>query len=223
MELFSLILDFWYKITYDSADPRIRDRFLMGSPIPILTFTFCNYLILSLLTRIMSRKKEGFKLEKLSLAISCYIWIGNCYFFYKSSVLGWFSTYNWYCEPVDRSYSNRALEIVHICHTFVLFKTTYVLELLVFILRKKEKLISFYMFFHHLTFPLLLWVSMNYHPGGHVTFAGLVNSCNHVILFGAVIIRTLFRQLRGPWFKYTVLYSQVSSAVIYEVYRIDDF
>jgi hypothetical protein len=217
MDHLSIIPEFWRKITYNSADPRIRDRILMGSPIPILTVTLFIYVILNLITKLMSRRKEGFKLEKLSLGISCYIWIGNLYFFYKSSVLGWFSTYSWICEPVDRSNSIRALEIVHICHIFVLFKMTYVLELLVFILRKKEKLISFYMFFHHLTFPLLLWVSMNYHPGGHVTFAGLVNSCNHVILFGAVIIRTLFRQLRGSWFKYTVLYSQVSGCDLWSV------
>lgn len=204
------ISSFLHNITYDHADPRIRDRFLMGSPFKMIALIFCQFVILKTAHVFMQNRAEGFKLAKLSLVITFYIWSVNLYIFYKSSHLGWLNGYSWTCEPIDRSTSQRAMDIVKLCHFFVLFKSTYFLELLVFILRKKDKLVSFYMFFHHLTFPMLLWILMNYQPGGHITFSGFVNSLNHVTLFGAVIVCTIFPKLKGKWLNNTIVYGQVS-------------
>lgn len=206
----SEISEIWHKITYEDADPRIRDRFLMGSPLKIGAMALCQLLILLMAEKLMKRRKEGFNLARLSLAITFYIWFANLYFFYENSRLGWLTGYNWTCEPIDRSNSKRALEIVELCHHFVLFKSTYVVELLVFILRKKDKLVSFYLYFHHLTLPMLLCMIVNYQPGGHITFTGFVNSLNHVVLFGAVIVCTISPKLKGKWFDYTIIFGQVS-------------
>lgn len=202
---------FWHRVTYNSADHRVRDRFLMGSPLGIITLTICQYILLEMAKKFMNKRKEAFEITKLAFAFRVYVLVINFYFSIEGSRLGWLAGYNWLCEPIDRSNSQHALKIVQACHHFVLFKTTYVLELLIWILKKDEKFLTFYAFFHHLTMPLILWIGTNYQPGGHITFAGYVLSLTHIVIMGSVISRTIKPSLKkGDWFKTMILCSQVS-------------
>lgn len=93
---------------------------------------------------------------------------------------------------------------------FLWFKFTYYLEIVIFVLRKKEKLVTPYMIFHHATFPIIVWIATNYTPGGHAIFVGVANTFFHTILFGIIILGTLWPHIKGKWFTNTIALTQVT-------------
>lgn len=202
------LLKLWNKLFYELPDHRIKNRFLMGSPVGILSLTLFIYIGLVKLKSFMKNRKE-ISLGKIPLVLNFYLWFGNLLFFYKCCTLGWLTDYSWTCQPVDTSESERALEIVKYGHFLVFFKMTYVLEIVFFILRKREDLLTFYLYFHHLTFPLLIWIAANYYPGGHVTFVAFANSLSHLILLGAITFRIIFLKASNPIIRSIITHSHV--------------
>lgn len=53
------------------------------------------------------------------------------------------------------------------CYAFLMLKFTYMLETVIFMLGKKDFLVSKYHVTHHSTLPLFVWFGVNYCPGGH--------------------------------------------------------
>lgn len=98
-------------IFYESADPRIRDRFLMGNPLPIIFLTFFLLALMQELHKFMQTRKTGFKLEKVSLYITIFYWLMSVYFFYEGSRNTYFNGYSWTCEPIDPSPHGTAMEV----------------------------------------------------------------------------------------------------------------
>lgn len=98
-----------------------------------------------------------------------------------------------------------SFQVVNHCYAFLIVKLTYMLETVVFVLGKKTVLVSRYHVFHHATLPLLIWLGVNYFPGGHVTFFALVNSITHMILLAYFVIVTAFPDLKEhtKWWKST--------------------
>jgi GNS1/SUR4 family len=100
----------WHYYTYEIADPRTRDRPLMGTPIPILVLCsfyviFNNYILKGIM-----RNRSPIGIRFASIAYNSYLLSAYLYFSYKLSYF-WFFKYNWRCEPVDQSYSQESLEV----------------------------------------------------------------------------------------------------------------
>lgn len=111
MEYLDKIRFFINFIFYDNADPRIRDKFFMGNPFPIIFTTLILLTFLRVLNEFMKRRKEGFKLEKLSLYVTIFYWFMSVYFFYKLSRDAYFNGYSLRCEPVDPSPVGKPMEV----------------------------------------------------------------------------------------------------------------
>ncbi|XP_070501570.1 very long chain fatty acid elongase 1-like [Chironomus tepperi] len=100
---------FYHELFYERADPRIRDKFLMGNPLPIVSiYAFYIIFIKYLLPRYM-RDRKPIDIEKLGIALTIVLFFNSLYF----TVIGsepWLFIYNWRCEPVDMGYSELALK-----------------------------------------------------------------------------------------------------------------
>lgn len=111
MTIFESISEKFEQILYDDADPRIRNKPLMGSPLPVIAICiFYAFLIKVVMAKWMSARK-AYKTRFLSLSLNSYLFSVSCYFLYKSSSLAWFKSYSWRCEPLDKSSSGDALEV----------------------------------------------------------------------------------------------------------------
>lgn len=66
------------------------------------------------------------------------------------------------------------------------------------------------MIFHHSTFPIIVWLGVNFAPGGHTMFVGVSNTFFHVILFGIIIAGTLWPHIKGAWFTNAIALTQVT-------------
>lgn len=52
-----------------------------------------------------------------------------------------------------------------------------------FVLRKKDKQVTFLHLYHHTVMPMISWGATKYYPGGHGSFIGMINSFVHIIMY----------------------------------------
>lgn len=57
-------------------------------------------------------------------------------------------------------------------YLYFLAKISELLDTVFFVLRKKERQISFLHLYHHTVMPMISWGATKYYPGGHGTFIG---------------------------------------------------
>lgn len=96
-------------IFYDSADPRIRDYFLMGDPILIVTI----YVIYALLCRFIipraMKNREPFRLAWASWLLKNVIFNFSIFFMVNLGKI-WIKS-NWRCEAIDDSETEEAKNV----------------------------------------------------------------------------------------------------------------
>lgn len=63
-------------------------------------------------------------------------------------------------------------------------KFLYMLESVLLGLRKNYSYTETYLLIHHVSFPIAIWSTINYFPGGHASFIAFANSFTHMIMFG---------------------------------------
>lgn len=198
---------------YDHADERIRDKPFMGNPYAIVAVYLCNLVfVVKILPKFMeNRSPVNFK--KCMLYLDIILCMRSIFFLYWA-VYGYLFKYNWSCQPINRSGSYESIGEMELCYWFLITKFWYALQMIVFSAAKKAGPIAFYVHIHHTIFPWMIWIGVNYYPGGHVAFVGLMNSLVHTIMNGNRIISTLLDNKKYKRFaKIVDVYMHVSSLI----------
>lgn len=68
-------------------------------------------------------------------------------------------------------------------YIYFLAKMTELLDTVFFVIRKKERQITFLHMYHHTVMPMISWGATKYYPGGHGTLIGVMNSFVHIIMY----------------------------------------
>lgn len=163
----SLVLKL-HEFFYEHADPRIRDMPFMGSPFAI-SFVYLCYVIIILwvIPKFMENRKP-FSFTNLFAAVDVGIFLLSGYILAIASY-GWFFHYNWICEPINNTNSNTALLAVNGSWQFLMTKFFYTLQSVAYALAKRKGPVATYILVHHAVFPMFIWTTINYYPGGHVS------------------------------------------------------
>ncbi|XP_063705875.1 very long chain fatty acid elongase AAEL008004-like [Culicoides brevitarsis] len=189
----------WNHIFVELADPRTNDWFLMRNPIHgLLIIAAYLYFVTSWGPKFMANRKP-FKMQKLLIVYNAIQVVVSCILVYEA-VTGayFFGKYSFKCEPVDRSRSPEAMRAARAFYWYFLAKISELLDTVFFVLRKKDKQISFLHLYHHTGMPMISWGCTKYFPGGHAAFIGMVNSMVHIVMYFYYFLSAL-----GPqWQKY---------------------
>ncbi|XP_028173629.1 elongation of very long chain fatty acids protein 7-like, partial [Ostrinia furnacalis] len=68
-------------------------------------------------------------------------------------------------------------------YIYFLAKISELLDTVFFVIRKKERQITFLHLYHHTVMPMISWGATKYYPGGHGTLIGVINSFVHIIMY----------------------------------------
>lgn len=186
------IVRYYNFIFYDLSDPRTRDWFLLSSPLPALTLLIAYlYFSLSWGPKQMEQRKP-LKLRNILVVYNFFQVLLSLWLFIEGLDGAWLWKYNWVCEPVDFSNTPEALRVARGVYIYFLAKLTELLDTVFFVLRKKEKQISFLHMYHHTVMPMVSWGAAKYYPGGHGTFIGLINCFVHIIMYSYYMLSALF-------------------------------
>ncbi|KAH9639571.1 hypothetical protein HF086_005828 [Spodoptera exigua] len=188
MSVLERMKDTYNYIFYDLCDPRTRD----WSPSPIAIFTiipfylyFCNKLGPQLM-----KDEKPFKLKRIIMIYNIFQIIASGYIFYLGLFSGWFTTYSWTCQPVDETDNPTTRTMHNAFWAYTIVKFIDMLDTVFFVLRKKDRQISFLHLFHHSMMPLASYIGLKYYPNGHATLLGLINSFVHV-QFATIFLHNL--------------------------------
>lgn len=89
-------------------------------------------------------------------------------------------------------------------HTYFLLKVLDLLDTVFFVLRKKDRQISFLHLYHHTGMVVLTWNATKFLPGGHGVFTGFINSIIHVIMYTYYLLALISPKYKNNlwWKKY---------------------
>lgn len=174
----------WYhEVFYEKADPLIRDKPLMGSPLPILLiYIFYVLLFVFILPKFMENRKS-IDCKKFSDVLDAIVLVISLYFLAVASY-GWLWIFNWHCQPIHTGLQSRDELQARYCWEYLMTRFIFTLQSIPFVMRKRKSSHSDYIIAHHSIFPLMVWSIINYFPGGNATFVGFINS----IVLSAMLI-----------------------------------
>ncbi|XP_019752606.1 elongation of very long chain fatty acids protein 1b isoform X3 [Hippocampus comes] len=172
-----------YDYLVAGIDPRVKNHFLMQSPIPMTVILLCYlFFVLYLGPRIMANRKP-FQLKEAMIVYNFALVALSIYIVYEFLMSGWATTYTWRCDAIDVSNSPQALRMVEVAWLFWFSKIIELMDTMFFVLRKKSGQITFLHIFHHSFMPWTWWWGVGYAPGGMGSFHAMVNSSVHVIMY----------------------------------------
>ncbi|KAK6639800.1 Elongation of very long chain fatty acids protein 7 [Polyplax serrata] len=173
-----------YRDTMDhKSDPRVKDWPMMSSPFPTLAIClFYAYFSKVLGPKIMENRKP-FDLRKILIVYNLIQSIFSTWIFYEYIQSGWFTGYSFRCQPVDYSYSPKAMRMANTCWWYYFSKFTEFFDTLFFIMRKKNSQVSNLHVIHHGIMPFSVWLGLKFAPGGHSTFFAFLNTFVHIVMY----------------------------------------
>nr|XP_012154326.1 PREDICTED: elongation of very long chain fatty acids protein AAEL008004-like isoform X2 [Megachile rotundata] len=162
------------------------------------------------------RDKKPYQLRNVMIAYNFIQVLLSIYLVREGLLGGWGGQYSFRCQPVDYSNSPQALRMARAVHSYYLCKLVELLDTVFFVLRKKQRQISFLHVYHHALMPFCSWVGIRYVPGGHSTLLGVINSFIHIIMYSYYMLTSI-----GPhmykyvwWKKYLTTLQLIQFSII---------
>lgn len=207
----------WEWLFVELADRRTNDWFLIRDPAPGLTILAAYlWFCLSWGPRYMQHRKP-FQLKRTLVLYNLLQVMLSTYIFFEGLFAAWLTHYSWTCEPVDFSESPRAMRVARGVHIYFLAKMSELLDTVFFVLRKKQRHVSFLHVYHHTVMPMISWGVTKYFPGGHGTFIGVINSGVHIVMYSYYMLAALLppaAQRRYLWWKRYITTAQLAQFCI---------
>lgn len=132
-----------------------------------------------------------------------------------------------------------AIKEARCCYIYFIAKMSELLDTVFFVLRKKERQITFLHLYHHTVMPMISWGCTKYYPGGHGTFIGMscrvggmsrfrvfvtcillgtgtINSFVHIIMYSYYLLSAMGPQLQKYlwWKKYITNMQMVGNGLL---------
>ncbi|XP_014209424.1 elongation of very long chain fatty acids protein AAEL008004-like [Copidosoma floridanum] len=179
----SVIVDYYKDLIYNRNDPRTKDWLLASGPGPLLWIvSFYLYFCTSLGPKIMQDRKP-FTLRYTLIVYNFVQVILSIYLVHEGLMAGWLYDYSYKCQPVDYSNNSQSLRMARAVYMYFICKLIELLDTVFFVMRKKQRQISFLHLYHHAMMPICAWIGVRFVPGGHATLLGLINSFIHILMY----------------------------------------
>ncbi|KAI5710440.1 hypothetical protein M8J75_008653 [Diaphorina citri] len=207
----------WYQTMEEKyADPRMKEYFLMDTPVPMLV-TLASYIFfVNYLGPKLMENRKPFNLSTIIKIYNVAQMTCNFYLVYVSFKLVWLTdSYRYDCIEIDYSdtpMARRKLTMVWVCFMSRLLD---LLDTIFFVLRKKQKQISFLHVYHHSFVFFFGWLIAKALPGGQVAFFGTVNSFVHGVMYGYYLVSAFDPQNKwNLWWKKYITQLQLFQFII---------
>lgn len=208
-------LDFVYREPVRDWEHVVFNWPLVSSPAPTLVLCLAYILFSKFLGPHLMKNREPFQIRSLILFYNVVTVILNMYIFVNFARLGWFTGYSIKCQEFDES--ERGYEMNWNSYIFFLSKFFDFADTMFFILTKKYSHVSYLHLIHHSMMPFYCYMGMRLGPNGHGTFACLLNSFIHVIMYSYYALALLGPGVRRFlwWKKYLTQLQLVQFALIF--------
>ncbi|KRT79810.1 hypothetical protein AMK59_8252 [Oryctes borbonicus] len=168
----------------EQMDPRVKEFFLMDSPLHIIGIV-AGYLIFSTwLGPALMQNRKPYNLDRLLQAYDLLQVLLCAIFVVSTSLLVINGNMTLVCSMLGSETDYWTLAVLKHHWYYFLFKFFDMFDTVFFVLRKKNNHISFLHMYHHAGMFVLSWAFMAFAPGAQTALTGLVNSFVHMWMYG---------------------------------------
>lgn len=201
----------------DYSDKRVKDWFLMSSPLPTMAMCLTYAFIVKILGPRLMRDRKPFQLRKTLIVYNLLQVIFSSWIFFEAWDGAWGNGYSLRCEPVDYSTSPAAMRVARGCWWYYFSKFTEFFDTFFFVMRKKYDQVSTLHVIHHGIMPMSVWFGVKFTPGGHSTFFGLLNTFVHIIMYSYYMLAAIGPQMQKYlwWKKYLTVLQMVQFIMVF--------
>nr|CAI5857979.1 unnamed protein product [Callosobruchus analis] len=169
----------YYLWTLSLSDQRTKGWLLVDSPVPMVSYTLVYLTIVWLGPKVMAKRKP-FKLTWLLIPYNFSMAVLNAYIAEQLLTASTRLRYSYICEPCRQRYHPDEMQIANAVWWYYFSKLLEFCDTFFFILRKKERQLTFLHVYHHSTMFALWWIGIKWVP----TFLpAMVNSAIHVLMY----------------------------------------
>ncbi|XP_055383737.1 elongation of very long chain fatty acids protein 7 [Condylostylus longicornis] len=206
----------WRDLMDNKSDPRTRDWPLMSSPFPTVALSLTYAYFVKVLGPRLMEDRKPFQLRAVLIIYNFAQVVFSIWLFYESAVTAWFAGYSYRCEPVDTSYSPKALKIAGLTWWYFFSKFTEFFDTIFFVLRKRFDQVSTLHVIHHGVMPVSVWWGVKFIPGGHGTFFGFLNIFVHIFMYTYYMLAAMGPKVQKYlwWKKYLTVLQMVQFVLI---------
>lgn len=206
-------------------DWRTRDWILFNSPVLILAFIFSYlYFVLKCGPKFMENR-QPYSLKNIIKLYNVFQIVSNALYIYHILDVGWYQDYFFKCVPADITKNPRSMKIALLAWYLLVIKLIDYVETGFFILRKKQRQVSFLHLYHHVSTVIVAWLSGKYGLTGMALTIPLINCGIHVIMYSYYLAASygprVQRYLAG--IKPVITMLQMVQFVVLIVYLIQAF
>ncbi|XP_063989132.1 very long chain fatty acid elongase AAEL008004 [Diachasmimorpha longicaudata] len=207
----------WYNDIHNKTDPRTADWFLVTGPGPLLMIV-ASYVYFSTYAgpRYM-RDRKPYSLKNVLIVYNILQVILSTILVHEGFVSGWWNDYSFGCQPVDRSNNPKALRMARAVWLYYICKLIELSDTIFFVLRKKNRQLSFLHIWHHGIMTVSSWIAVRFFPGGQCTLLGLINSFIHIIMYGYYMLSAFGPHMEKYlwWKKYLTRLQLIQFSIIF--------
>ncbi|XP_034240497.1 elongation of very long chain fatty acids protein 4-like [Thrips palmi] len=172
----------FYLWTLSIADKRTRGWLMVDSPLPTLAYTVL-YLIMVMVGPKLMKNRKPFDLKKVMIAYNLSMCVLNAFIAVELLVASTRLKYNYICQPVTFINHKEEIRIANAVWWYYISKLFEFGDTLFFVLRKKDRQLSFLHVYHHATMFSLWWIGIKWVPSGSTFLPAMVNSFIHVLMY----------------------------------------
>ncbi|KAK9871707.1 hypothetical protein WA026_014159 [Henosepilachna vigintioctopunctata] len=189
---------FW--IFDELADHRTDDWFLLEGPwYPAIIMIAYLYFVFKIGPAIM-KNRPAFELKYTLIAYNIIQIFLNGYLLIRGVHMA--RDINWICAEVDFTDNPTTRLTLKLAYLYFIVKIIDLFDTVFFILRKRERQVTFLHVYHHFGMIFLSWAGTKFLPGGHSLFVGLFNIIVHMVMYFYYLISAWdSKYKRSLWWK----------------------
>ncbi|XP_033753495.1 elongation of very long chain fatty acids protein 4-like [Pecten maximus] len=186
----------------EATDPRTSKWLLMSSPLPTVSLVILYLIVVKQGQRWM-RDRKALEIKNGLMVYNLCLVLLNAYIFYEFLMTSWLNPgFDKWCQKMDYSNDELPLRLANACWWFYFSKIIEFMDTIFFVLRKKNRQISFLHVYHHSTMPLLWWIGVKFVPGGESYLSGSINSFIHILMYSYYFLAAMGPQMQKfLWWK----------------------
>jgi hypothetical protein len=135
------------------GDPRVKDWFLMSSPIPVIILCLSYVGFVKFIGPKLMERRKAFELRKIMICYNLFQVLFNLWLFLEAISHGWLGRYSFRCVAKSSSTSPEHMSGISACYWYFILKLTEFGDGIFFVLRKKKNQISNLHLIHHSVMP----------------------------------------------------------------------
>ncbi|KAG7299667.1 hypothetical protein JYU34_016659 [Plutella xylostella] len=163
------------------SDDELSDLPFMSSPVPILALLLAYLLFVLVIGPKLMEKRRAFELNSVLIIYNVFQVIVAAYLVYRYlSTLFEKGFVHSKCYMTDKTMRR---EIIIDIWLYLATKVTELMDTVFFVLRKKNKQITFLHLYHHSAMVFTTWAFLKYAPSDNVIYIGFSNSLVHVFMY----------------------------------------